>query len=194
MPNPVAPNTSSRYATLDNPLNPSPITDGYSKLHDLYPGQPMEASVNIDRRSIPHADPEAAQRAYQQRTSETKQYAVDLQTRAMKAGGGDAAKVTSHAASDPDEMVNDPGMRDATVVQPPAFNDTVPVVEPPPMVGPPPYEMRKASVEKFTGAEGDKKKEEKAGMYIWIILGVMLAVLAIAVYFFFFRAKGDVDF
>ena len=187
-------NTSSKYVTLDNPLNPAPITDGYSKLQDLYPGQPMESSTSIDRRNIPHSNPEAAQAAYQQRTAETKQYASELQMRAMRAGGGDPAKATAHAISDPDEMVNDPDLRDATVLQPPSFNDTVPVIEPPPIPGPKPFEVPRAQVEKFTAEEKEKAKEEKTGQYIWMVLGVLLAILAFALYFFWFKKDADVDF
>jgi len=190
--------SKTKYATLDNPLNPSPITDGYSKLHDLYPGQPMEASVSIDRANIPPADPEAAKRAYDQRTSETRQYAADLQTRAMKAGGGDAAKATAHAISDPDEMVNDPDLRDATVLQPPSFNDTVPFREPPAILGPKMDPVPKATVEGF-GPDGkpvEKGKEEaKSNTYIYVCLGVFLAILALALYFFFFKVStADADF
>ena len=192
-----------RYVTLDNPLNPSPVNDGYSKLNDLYPGRPMPLDGSIDRNDIPHEHPKQAQAAFEQRTRETKEYAAGLQRQTQRAGGGDAAKVSGHAAVDPDEMINDPDLRNATMVSPPAFNDTTPVREPPATPGPefaptPGPTAGPPSVENFEATDKAPTKKgaanESSNMYIYIVCGILLAVAAIVMYLYFFKQAPEIEF
>jgi hypothetical protein len=55
------------------------------------------------------------------------------------------------------------------------------------------------SVEQFTAdgttPKGGKAKDEKSNTYIYVCLGVFLAILALALYFFVFKVStADADF
>jgi hypothetical protein len=106
--------TNVSYHTLDDPLNPKILPNQYSDLHTLYPGKAMESSDNFDRYSISHDDVIAARKQFDQTRIDISQSQVNLEKKALAAGGG--AKMTVNAVSDPSEMIEDPELKQASMM------------------------------------------------------------------------------
>jgi hypothetical protein len=187
----------SPYHRLEVPLNPSPMPEGYSALHELYPGVAMNFYFATDRSNVENEHPCEAEEAYLQKKKETAQYAKKLERKVRKEGGGDAGKIGPHPAVDPDALINDPDLRQLTMNDAPKDRN---YNEPPPV---PDYtkgelkEMQENAhadklIEKFTSPQNTKstpsKKNSSASFsYLpWMFgLAALLLILLVCILVFF---------
>lgn len=131
------------YRSINNQNVVCPLDGEYSCLHLLYPGRAMLRNDDYNPYSIPHEDPEAARKAFIERTRETREYAAGLERRVRSDGGGDAAKVNIVTSEDPSIVNDDPDLKFANMMDPMMVNNAFPLREQP-AVGPSPmYEAKK---------------------------------------------------
>lgn len=108
--------TNILYHTLEDPLNPKQLPGKYSDLHTLYPGRPMDSSDNPDRYNIEHEEPNKAKETFIDSKQKTAQYGKNLERNARNMGNQD--KMTIHAVEDPSMLIEDPGLREANMLNP----------------------------------------------------------------------------
>jgi hypothetical protein len=178
------------YHRLADPLNPAPdgeVAPKYSRLHNLYPGRPMESTSDYNKYNIPAEDPEAARKSFEDRRRDTHEYATRLQEIAINAGGGDKNKVTVHSAIDPDQMIEDPELKFISMVSPATDNDSNSFIENKEEAkeGTKREEydgdnlvLTSSGQEKFLA---DKRKETFSDQMVWVILALILATVIILV-------------
>ena len=191
-----------RYHRLDKSLNDGPVNAEYSRLHTLYPGEPMSSSDNFNRYSVIPEDPELYKKSFMDTRQQTQEYARNLQEVTLAAGGGDDEKITVHPAIDPSSMIEDPELKSATMMSPATADDTVPSIERDPYISKQPAKSREARAqteqplnnpkkENFTGVDEQPKneppKKSNTEISFWMPLLLLFAFL-IAI--FFFRARS----
>lgn len=111
------------YRNLDFPINPEVMSDQYSSLHTLYPGEPMLRNDIPDRYYIPHSDPEMAKASFDERRRDTIAASKRLEELARVSAGPPEDKTTIHAVEDPSIIVEDPSLAQLSTQAPVAFND-----------------------------------------------------------------------